>query len=155
MDEKKFDFKGLFKKWWFWVIVFLIIGGISYFAGGGNVEQSTNQQGETNTTQVTGTLPTLNKWDFIGQEGLVAFKNIQDKGYTVIARYENPDAPDTNQEMTGQFSAAKIDSCSDRLGWDAYIVDGLEQNGDNITIIVKSKSNNNQTCPADTINDLE
>lgn len=146
--------KQIFKKWQFWAIV-AVIGVI------GLLTQDTTKRNEapevaTNTSTSTppaGKLALLNKSDFIGKEGLVVFKDLRAKGYTVTAKYENEKVAAANQDHTDQFAAANINSCSDRLGWDAYIVSDLRQNGDSVAIITTVKSNNNQSCPAGTTDD--
>lgn len=144
--------KQLFKKWWFWVIVVVVLGLIGLATGGG--DQSTNIDNGSNSSQTTGTLPVVNKTDYTSKEGLVAFKDLADKGYTVSAKYVNEAVPATNADFTEQFTDANVSSCSDRLGWDAYIVSDLTQNGDNITLTLSNEPTDNQTCPAGTTDDL-
>lgn len=154
-NENKILSKQLFKKWWFWVIVVAILGVI------GLATQDTSKTNETatntdtsNTTQNVGTLPVLNKADFTDKEGLVVFKDLKTKGYAVTAKYVSEAVPATNQEFTEQFTSANVTSCQDRLGFDAYLVSDVTQDGDSVTIILDNTPNNNQTCPDGTTNDL-
>jgi hypothetical protein len=144
--------KPIYKQWWFWVAIVVVLGIIGFATQGAN-NTNTSNNSDNNSSQ-TGTLPTLNKDDYMGKEGLVVFKELKDKGYSVTAKYENPAVPATNQELTDQFASANITSCSDRLGWDAYVISNLTQTGDTVALITTIKANDNQECPAGTTNDL-
>lgn len=147
--------KQLLKKWWFWVIVVVVLGLIGLATGGGDTTTTTDSTTDSsNTATQTGTLPTLNEADYTDKEGLVVFKELSDKGYTVTAKYVNEAVPATNQEFTEQFTSADVKSCSDRLGFDAYLVSGVAQDGDNVALTLTNEPNSNQTCPAGTTNDL-
>lgn len=151
MANKVFN-KQLFKKWWFWVAVVVILGLIGLLAP----ESSTNTTTTDSNTpsQTVGTLPVLNKSDYMTKEGLVVYKDLITKGYTVTAKYVNEAVPATNQELTDQFKTADVNSCSDRLGFDAYVVSDLTQDGDTVTVILANEPTSNQACPAGTANDL-
>ncbi len=153
MANSKTADKPIYKQWWFWVAIVVVLGIIGFATQGAN-NTDTSNNGNNNGSQVTGTLPALNKDDYIGKEGLVVFKELKDKGYSVTAKYENEKVPATNQELTEQFTNANITSCADRLGWDAYVVSNLTQSGDTIALITTIEANNNQECPAGTTNDL-
>ena len=154
-SEDKILSKQLFKKWWFWVIVVVILGAIGLATQDtSTTNDSANNNDTSNTTQNVGTLPTLNKADYADKEGLVVFSDLKAKGYTVTAKYVNEAVPATNQEFTEQFTSANVNSCSDRLGFDAYLVSDVTQDGDNITLTLTNVPNSNQTCPAGTTNDL-
>ena len=147
--------KQLLKKWWFWVIVVVVLGLIGLATGGGDTSTTTDTtSNNSNTSAQTGTLPTLNEADYTDKEGLVVFKELSDKGYTVTAKYVNEAVPATNQEFTEQFASADVKSCSDRLGFDAYLVSGVTQDGDNVVLTLTNEPTDNQTCPAGTTNDL-
>lgn len=152
MANKVFN-KQLFKKWWFWVAVVAALGLIGLLAP----ESSTNTATLTDSntpSQTVGTLPVLNKSDYTTEEGLVVYKDLTTKGYAVTAKYVNEVVPATNQELTDQFKNANVNSCQDRLGFDAYIVTDVIQDGDTISIILGNEPTSNQTCPVDTTNDL-
>lgn len=154
-SENKVLNKQLFKKWWFWVIVVVILGAIGFATQDTSTTNDTANNNDTsNTTQNVGTLPALNKADYTDKEGLVIFSDLKAKGYTVTAKYVNEAVPATNQEFTEQFTTANVNSCSDRLGFDAYLVSDVTQDGDNITLTLTNVPTNNQTCPAGTTNDL-
>lgn len=91
-------------------------------------------------------LPIVNKDDYTKKEGLVAFKELSDKGYAVTAKYVNDRAPATNQDLTKQFKEADLNNCEDRLGFDAYVVSGLSQDKDKIELSLANEPNTNQTC---------
>ena len=152
MANKVFN-KQLFKKWWFWVAVVAILGLIGLLAPESSTNTATTIDNAT-PSQTVGTLPVLNKADYTTKEGLVVYKDLVAKGYVVTARYVNEAAPAANQELTDQFKTADANSCSDRLGFDAYIVSDVVQDGDNVSIILNNEPTANQTCPADTTNDL-
>ena len=75
------------------------------------------------------------------------------KSCAVTAKYENEKTPTTNQDYTEQFTNASVTSCSDRLGWNAYSVRDIRQDGENITVVTTNIPNSNQTCPAGTTDD--
>lgn len=148
--------KQIFKKWWFWVIVVVVLGIIGLMTQDTTTTNNTATNppaNNTDNTQKVGKLPVLNKADFTGKEGLVVFHDLKTKGYAVTAKYENEKVPAANQDHTEQFTNASATSCSDRLGWDAYIVSDIRQDGDNITVITTNVPNRNQTCPAGTTDD--
>lgn len=147
----------LFKKWWFWVIVVVVLGIIGLATGGGDTNNTTNTTNNSsgNSTQ-TGTLPlpTVDKADYTDKEGLVAFKKLTTKGYMVTAKYVNEAVPATNQDLTEQFTSADVNSCQDRLGFDAYLVSDVTQTGDSVALALTNEPTSNQTCPLGTTNDL-
>lgn len=146
--------KQLFKKWWFWVIVVVVLGVIGLASGGGNQPNDTTADNSGSSSQASGTLPSIDKANYTDKEGLVAFKDLTGKGYAVTAKYVNEAVPATNQDFTEQFTSADINSCSDRLGFDAYTVSDLTQTGDSIALTLGNTPNSNQTCPAGTTDDL-
>ena len=146
--------KQLFKKWWFWVAVVAVLGLIGLLVPESPTATSNIPTDNSTTTQNVGTLPVLSKTDFTAKEGLVVFKDLATKGYTVTAKYVNEAVPATNQELTDQFKTADVNSCSDRLGFDAYVVSDVVQDGDTVSVILANEPTSNQTCPAGTTNDL-
>ena len=153
-NSSKIFNKSLLKKWWFWVIVVVVLGSIGFATGGGNQANDTTASNSENSSQTTGTLPNVDKVDYTDKEGLVAFKELTTKGYTVTAKYVNEAVPATNQDFTEQFTNADINSCSDRLGFDAYTVSDLTQTGDSVALTLGNTPNSNQTCPTGTTDDL-
>lgn len=152
MDKPKIFNKSIFKKWWFWAMVLAIV--ILASTASGDSSNQTDGAANTSTAETKGTLPQVTAADYMGEEGLIAFKELSDKKYSVTAKYENEKAPGANQDHTEQFKNASVTSCSDRLGWDAYVVSGVSQDGDNIIITTTVKGNSNQECPEGTVNDL-
>lgn len=148
--------KQLFKKWWFWVIVVVVLGIIGLLTQDTTTTNTATDTPANNTSnmQTVGKLPVLDKADYTDKEGLVAFSDLKTKGYTVTAKYVNEAVPATNQDLTEQFTNANVDSCQDRLGFDAYLVSDLTQTGDSVALILTNEPTNNQTCPAGTANDL-
>ncbi len=154
MASDKILTKQIFKKWWFWVIVVVVLGIIGLLTQDDTTTTNTaNNNDNTSNTQTVGKLPALNKADFVDKEGLVVFKDLSTKGYTVTAKYENEKVPATNQDHTEQFTSADANSCSDRLSWDAYVVSDIRQDGDSVAIITTNKPTSNQACPAGTTDD--
>lgn len=152
MANKVFN-KQLFKKWWFWVAVVAVLGLIGLLAPESSTETTTTADSNA-TSQTVGTLPVLNKSDYTTKEGLVVYKDLATKGYAVTAKYVNEAVPATNQELTDQFKTADVNSCSDRLGFDAYVVSDVTQDGDTVSIVLANEPTTNQACPAGTTNDL-
>lgn len=152
MANKVFN-KELFKKWWFWFAVVAVLGLIGLLAPENSTETATTTDSNT-PSQTVGTLPVLNKSDYTTKEGLVVYKDLVTKGYAVTAKYVNEAVPATNRELTDQFKTADVNSCSDRLGFDAYVVSDVTQDGDTVSIILANEPTGNQACPAGTTNDL-
>ncbi|HPR09749.1 MAG TPA: hypothetical protein PLT04_04225 [Candidatus Saccharibacteria bacterium] len=150
MANKQSLNKQIFKKWWFWVAAVVILGAIGLATGNSEKQTDTSTK---NSSQTATTLATVNKADYTGKEALVAFKDLKAKGYTVTAKYVNENLPDYKRDLTHSFDGADLTSCSDRLGFDAYIVGDVAQTGDNIAIALKDVPTNNQTCPAGTTDD--
>lgn len=148
--------KQMLKKWWFWVIVVVVLGLIGLATGGSNTTTPASNTTNTsnNTSQTTGKLPVINKADYTNKEGLVVFSDLTTKGYAVTAKYVNEAVPSTNQDFTSQFKSADLNSCQDRLGFDAYLMSDLTQTGDSVVLTLKNEPTSNQTCPAGTKNDL-
>ena len=136
------------KRWWFWLIVPLVLVG----AAGST---TSTPQTANNNTAVEKTdekqLPRLNKYYREGEEGLVVYKDLVEKGYNVSVdwvHYQN------SQDLTEQFKSSDVKSCADRLGFDAYVVSFLQQNGNDIRLHTTIVPNSNQQCPDGTINDI-
>jgi hypothetical protein len=153
MANKVFN-KQLFKKWWFWVAVVVVLGLIGLLAPESPTNTATTTTDSNTSSQTVGNLPVLNKADYTTKEGLVVYKDLATKGYTVTAKYVNEAVPATNQELTDQFKTADANSCSDRLGFDAYVVSDVMQDGDTVTIILANEPTSNQACPTGTTNGL-
>ncbi len=152
MVNKQLFNKQIIKKWWFWVIVVVVLGLIGMATGGNEINTPASNT-SNNTLQTTGTLAALNKTDYKNKEGLVVFKDLTTKGYAVTAKYVNKAVASTNQEFTDQFKSADANSCQDRLGFDAYLVSDLTQTGDSVALTLTNVPTSNQTCPAGTADD--
>lgn len=154
MTNSKILNKQIFKKWWFWVIVVVVLGSISLAPGDKTNKTADTSTNGSNSSQATGKLPVLDKGGYASKEGLVAFKDLAAKGYSVTAKYVNEAVPATNRDLTTDFTSASETSCSDRLAWDAYVVSGLTQTGDSVALTLDNQPTDNQTCPVGTTNDL-
>lgn len=152
--SKQTSDKPIYKKWWFWVIIVVVLCviGLATQSATEKADEGNNSSGDN--SQNVGTLPTLNRNDYLGKEGLVVFKDLVAKGYTVKANYVNEAVSAASRDLTEDFTNADENSCSDRLGWDAYIVSNLTQDGDNISLTLNVEPNDNEDCPAGTVNDL-
>lgn len=153
MANKVFN-KQLLKKWWFWVAAVAILGLIGSLSPDSSTDTANTIADSNSTTQAVGKLPVLNKADYTSKEGLVVFKDLATKGYDVTAEYVNEAVPATNQEFTKQLANANVNSCSDRLGFDAYVVSDVAQSGDTVSVILTNEPTSNQACPVGTTNDL-
>jgi hypothetical protein len=154
--------KEILKKWWFWVIIVVIVAGISAAVRStdGNSENlsptdsatdysssptpnasddigdNSDNSSPTDSATDYSSLPTLNASDYIGEEGLVVYKELKAKGYTVDASFENSVLTDINGEAAVVFEGLDIDNTNDRLSVDAFIVGDLVQNGDTVTLSI-------------------
>ena len=95
MEKKKIADKPIFKKWWFWVaiVAVLLIIGVATQGYTNNTDTSNNGDNNGSNSQNVGALPILNIANFKGKEGLVIFKDLVGKGYTVTAKYKNERVP--------------------------------------------------------------
>lgn len=136
--------KQIFKKWWFWVIVVVVLGAI------GAATQSSNETTTTNTpssseqtanTSSTGTLPKLSESDYAGKEGLVVYKDLKAKGYTVDADFENQALTDINGKASTMFEPLDVSKADDRQSVDAFVVGGVTQTGDSVKLTIVKSAN--------------
>ena len=90
--------KALFKKWWFWAIVVVILGAIGSLGQSGNSANNATKPNDSQQTKAVdqSTLPKLNAEDYKGKEGLVAYKELKGKGYKVEATFEKQALTDIN-----------------------------------------------------------
>lgn len=134
--------KQIFKKWWFWVIVVVVLGAIGAATQSSSETATTNNPSSSEQTadsSETGTLPRLNESDYSGKEGLVVYKDLKAKGYTVDADFENQALTDINGKASTMFEPLDVNKADDRQSVDAFVVGSLTQNGDSIKLnIVKS-----------------
>ena len=148
MTDKQLLSKSILKKWWFWAIAVVVLGIIGIANGGSKTADTTDNKART-----SGSLTVISKSDYVGKEALVVYKDLKSKGYTVTAKYVNENLPDYKRDLTNSFLQADINSCNDRLGFDAYLVGDLSQTNDSVVLALKDVPNNNQTCPAGTTDD--
>lgn len=136
--------KRIFKKWWFWVIVVVIVLG----AIGAATQPSDDETNTTNTTnsQPTesnskATLPALTASDYTGKEGLVVYKELKAKGYTIDADFEKQALTDINGKASSVFEPLDVDKSDDRQSVDAFVVGSLAQDGDSVKLVIVQSSN--------------
>lgn len=135
--------KQLFKKWWFWVIVVVVLGGIgSLGQSGDNNTPSSNTSGPQQAANNTkATLPQLNADEYKGKEGLVVYKDLKVKGYSVSAKFENQALTDMNGNATDVFEPLDPNKTEDRQSVDAFVVGNLVQDGDSVTLTIVHSPN--------------
>lgn len=136
--------KQIFKKWWFWVIVVVVLGGIGA-ATQSSSETTTNSSPtsseQTTGTNATGTLPKLNESDYSGKEGLVVYKDLKAKGYTVDADFENQALTDINGKASTMFEPLDVNKADDRQSVDTFVVGSVTQTGDTVKLTIVKSAN--------------
>lgn len=136
--------KKILKKWWFWLIVVLVvlgaIGSLGQTKNNTNNNSNANSPGTSNSSSAT--LPKLNVDDYISKEGLVVYKELKGKGYTVDAEFEKQALTEMNGKASVLFESLDPNKSDDKLSVDAYVVGDLTQDGDNVklTIVLSPKS---------------
>jgi hypothetical protein len=136
--------KKIFKKWWFWVIVAVIILGAIGSLGQGGKDNSTTPTNDTqNTTSgdAKTTLPKLTANDYEGKEGLVVYKELKAKGYTVDADFEKQALTDINGKASSLFEPLDPNKTDDRQSVDSFVVGSLNQTGDSVKLTIIKFSN--------------
>lgn len=138
--------KTIFKKWWFWVIVGVIVLGAIGAAGQSGSENANTDNSTGNTTKEqaanpVASLPQLNTSDYEGKEGLVVYKDLKAQGYTVDAEFENEALTDINGKASDLFEPLDENDTDDRLSVDAFVIGSLEQTGDSVKLVVVKSSN--------------
>lgn len=138
--------KAIFKKWWFWVIVGVIVLGVIGAAGqpgseNANTDNSTDTTTKEQDANPVANLPQLNASDYEGKEGLVVYKYLKAQGYTVDAEFENEALTDINGKASDLFEPLDENDTADRLSVDAFVIGGLEQTGDSVKLVVVKSSN--------------
>lgn len=137
----------IFKKWWFWVIVAVIIlGAIGSLGQSNNSDQSSpTSMAETtkdnNDSNTGSTLPQVSTDEYKGKEGLVAYKELRAKGYKVNAEFENQALTDINGKASDVFEPLDPNKNEDKQSVDAFIVGGLTQESDSIALTIVLKTN--------------
>lgn len=136
--------KKIFKKWWFWVIVAVVILGA--IGSLGQTDDKTNSASQTDSTQQTSTdnnstLPKLNADEHKGKEGLLVYKDLQSKGYKVEAAFEKQALTDINGKASDVFAPLDPTKVEDRQSVDAFVIGSLEQNGDSVKLVIVLSTN--------------
>lgn len=136
--------KQIFKKWWFWLIVVVLLGAIGAATQSSSETTTTNSptsSEQTADSSVTGTLPKLNESDYSGKEGLVVYKDLKAKGYTVDADFENQALTDINGKASAMFEPLDVNKADDRQSVDAFVVGSITQTGDSIKLTIVKSAN--------------
>ncbi|HCR55788.1 TPA: hypothetical protein DIV49_02340 [Candidatus Saccharibacteria bacterium] len=136
--------KKIFRKWWFWVLVVVVLGAVGA-ATQSSSETTTNDSPSSSEqptdSKVTGTLPKLSEGDYSGKEGLVVYKDLKTKGYTVDADFENQALTDINGKASTMFEPLDVNKADDRKSVDAFVVSGITQTGDTVKLIIVKTPN--------------
>jgi hypothetical protein len=136
--------KQIFKKWWFWVIVVVLLGAIGAATQSSSDTSTTSNNSNQQTpasSNSAATLPTLNSSDYTGKEGLVVYKELKAKGYTVDADFENQTLTDINGKASAMFEPLDVSKTDDRQSVDAFVVGSLSQDGDAVKLAIVKSSN--------------
>lgn len=131
--------KQIFKKWWFWLIVVVVLGAIGAVTQPSSDTNTTNGSSSpqtADTSKSTATLPALNAADYKGKEGLVVYKELKAKGYTVDAEFEKQALTDINGKASAVFEPLDVNKADDRQSVDAFVVGGLTQDGDSVKLTI-------------------
>lgn len=136
--------KQIFKKWWFWLIVVVVLGAIGAATQSSSETTTTNSPSSSEQTtngSAPSTLPKLNESDYSGKEGLVVYKDLKAKGYTVDADFENQALTDINGKASAMFEPLDVNKADDRQSVDAFVVGSLAQNGDSVKLTIVKSAN--------------
>ncbi len=136
--------KAILKKWWFWVIVVVILGAIgaaTQSSSDSNTTSNTNNS-QTTDSSTAATLPTLNADDYKGKEGLVVYKELKGKGYTVDADFDKQALADINGKASSVFEPLDPNKADDRQSVDAFVVGSLVQDGDSVKLTIGHQPTN-------------
>lgn len=136
--------KKIFKKWWFWVIVEVIVLGAIGSLGqsdGKKPTGTTSNSQEASPSSSAATLPKLNADDYKGKEGLVVYKELKGMGYKVNAEFEKQALTDINGKASDVFKPLDPNKTDDKLSVDAFRVGNLVQDGDNVSLSIVKSSN--------------
>jgi hypothetical protein len=136
--------KKILKKWWFWVIVAVVVLGAIGSLGQtkNNTDNANKSNSQETSNNSSATLPKLNADDYIDKEGLVVYKDLQNTGYKVDAEFEKQALTEMNGKASDLFESLDPNKSDDKLSVDAYVVGDLTQDGDNVklTIVLSPKS---------------
>lgn len=127
------------------VVVILLLGGLRNCA----MSNTTTQPGDSNN-QETATenaapaqespLPQVTVSEYKGQEGLIAYKELEAKGYTVDAEFEDETLTSANGSASDVFDPLDPQSQDDRLSVDSFVVSDIIQNGNTLKLIISSQT---------------
>lgn len=101
---------------------------------------TTNSQSASNNS--TDALLALNASDYTGKEGLVVYKELKAKGYTVDADFDKQALTDINGKASDMFEKLDPNKADDRQSVDAFVVGDLTQTGDSVKLIIAHQPTN-------------
>jgi hypothetical protein len=135
--------KKIFKKWWFWVIVVVILGAIGLLGQSNNNADNVAKTSDSQQTKTIdqSTLPKLNAVDYKDKEGLVVYKELEGKGYMVEAEFAKQALTDMNGKASDVFEPLDPTKAEDRQSVDAFVVGDLVQNGDSVKLVIAHSTN--------------
>lgn len=137
--------KAILKKWWFWVFIAVIILGA--IGAATQPDSDTRNTSDTNSSQTsdssksTATLPMLNPDDYKDKEGLIIYKELKAKGYTVDADFDKQALTDINGKASSVFEPLDPNKADDKQSVDAFVVGNLIQDGDSVKLTIVQFSN--------------
>lgn len=134
--------KKILKKWWFWLIIVIVLSGLVDLVT--KKDDPAPTPSTTSSTQETTptTLPALNSVDYEGKEGLVVYKELKVKGYTVDAVFDNEALTEVNGKASDVFDSLDPNKIEDRQSVDNFVVISLAQTGDTVQLTIGSKGSN-------------
>lgn len=137
--------KAILKKWWFWVVIVVIvlgaIGAATQPDSDTNTTSNTNNSQASDSSKSTATLPSLNADDYKGKEGLIVYKDLKAKGYTVDADFDKQALTDINGKASSVFEPLDPNKADDKQSVDAFVVGSLIQDGDSVKLTIVLSSN--------------
>lgn len=133
--------KKIFKKWWFWALVLVVVLGAIGSLGQSNQGDTTDSTQNAVESNSTATLPKLNPDDYKNKEGLVVYKELRADGYKVDATFENQALTDINGKASDLFEPLDPNNPDDKQSVDAFKVSDLVQDGDKIVLTITKTSN--------------
>ena len=137
--------KQIFRKWWFWVAIVVVLGAIGAAGQSGNMCDTASNTNSSQTAQdnktAAATLPALNASDYTGKEGLVVYKELKTKGYKVDADFEKQALTDINGKASTVLEPLDVNKADDRQSVDRFVVGSLVQDGDSVKLTIVQSSN--------------
>ena len=104
-----------------------------------NITQPENTEAEK--VEVVATLPIIDQLDYIGEEGLIVFNELKNKGYEVEIIYKEADTIsekhfEAMNKQAQTITTLDMNNSEERLSVDAMTIDNVEQIGDKLKLII-------------------